>query len=363
MPDINPEYNQLIKKLANLSDQVIFLFDIKNNRFIDINPCFEELTGITVYKFMENPGLFLEHVHQEDKDYFIQRFEELKSGEVKKRLEFRFIGPDLKEKWICISAYIVSNNAESFIVAGFAEDISQNKEYLIQLLKINSKKNSTMEILSHDLAGPLGIIQNLALLIEKKGLNSPDELLKYTGLIKETCKRSIDLIQDFVNQEFIESSAVALKKERIDLVERIKYLIDYYKMSSESIQKKFELHSSSDKFWLEVDDLKFMQVINNLISNAIKFTHDNGTIRLILEETEDKFIVKVQDDGIGIPEKYHPYLFDKFTKARRPGIRGEKSVGLGMSIIKIIVELHNGVIHFESEENKGSTFTIELPHR
>ncbi|HYG40956.1 MAG TPA: PAS domain-containing sensor histidine kinase [Cytophagales bacterium] len=360
----NIEYNELIRKLANLSDQVIFLFDLKNNRFIEINPYFEELTGLSKQKFRENPSSILDYVHKEDKEYVLQRFNELKDGEVKKKVEFRFVQPDLSEKWICLSAYILINTADSFVFAGFAEDISTQKEYLNQLLRINSRKNSTMEILSHDLAGPLGTIQSLVSLIEKKEKDRISvEALKYTEMIKETCKRSINLITEFVNQEFIESTMVTTKKDRIELVERIKSIIDYYKVSEQAIQKNFELESSEEKFWLEVDDLKFMQVINNLISNAIKFTKDDGIIRVILEQEKDKFIIKVKDDGVGIPKKFHPYLFDKFTKARRPGLRGEKSIGLGMSIIKTIVEYHNGVIWFESEENKGTTFVIELPHR
>ncbi|WP_115375869.1 sensor histidine kinase [Adhaeribacter pallidiroseus] len=78
--------------------------------------------------------------------------------------------------------------------------------------------------------------------------------------------------------------------------------------------------------------------------NAIKFTPDQGTIALTLEERESTIFITVADNGIGIPESVQATLFDKFTKARRPGIRGEKSVGLGMSIIKNIVELHDGRI-------------------
>src|SRR5207253_7910739 len=109
------------------------------------------------------------------------------------------------------------------------------------------------------------------------------------------------------------------------------------------------------------DDTKFMQVINNLISNAIKFTPDGGEITVSLEEKEETVLITVADTGIGIPEKFHATLFDKFSAARRPGIKGEPSVGLGMSIIKMIVEWHQGHIWFDSQENKGTTFYIEIP--
>jgi two-component system sensor histidine kinase VicK len=112
---------------------------------------------------------------------------------------------------------------------------------------------------------------------------------------------------------------------------------------------------------VEADEVKFMQVINNLISNAIKFTHDGGIITIRIEEKKNLILISIQDNGIGIPEHLQDGLFEKFTKARRPGIKGEPSVGLGMSISKTIVEWHKGRMWFESKEHKGTTFYIELP--
>jgi two-component system sensor histidine kinase VicK len=102
-------------------------------------------------------------------------------------------------------------------------------------------------------------------------------------------------------------------------------------------------------------------VINNLISNSLKFTPDGGTISINLEERGEVVRISVSDTGIGIPEEYRESLFDKFSKARRPGLRGEASVGLGMSIIKTIVEWHQGKIWFDTEVNRGTTFCIEIP--
>src|SRR5690606_32111644 len=103
------------------------------------------------------------------------------------------------------------------------------------------------------------------------------------------------------------------------------------------------------------------QVINKLVSNSMKFTPDGGTITVKIEDKQDSVLFTVADNGIGIPKKYHHELFEKFTHARRPGLRGEPSTGLGMSIIKTIVEWHNGKIWFDSKENEGTTFFIQLP--
>ncbi|GAA4425861.1 hypothetical protein GCM10023188_07280 [Pontibacter saemangeumensis] len=113
--------------------------------------------------------------------------------------------------------------------------------------------------------------------------------------------------------------------------------------------------------FLNVDAMKILQVMNNLVSNAIKFTQDNGYITVSVEEEEAHVLLTVADNGIGIPANVQPYLFDRFTVARRAGLRGEKTTGLGMSIIKTIVELHNEEITFESEEGVGTSSYIKIP--
>lgn len=212
------------------------------------------------------------------------------------------------------------------------------------------------------MAGPLKSIKGLNFLLteELKECNKP-ELDKIIGMITKTIDRSINLIHEYVTQEFLESTTVEIIKKRVDIVEKLQEIIYKYKSSEEYISKTFNLQSSQEKIYVKIDTFKIVQVIQNLISNAIKFTHDGGVINISIEEKEADVLVVMADNGIGIPANQQEILFEKFTKARRPGLKGEPSIGLGMSIIKTIVEWHNGKIWFESEENKGTTFYIELP--
>ncbi len=125
--------------------------------------------------------------------------------------------------------------------------------------------------------------------------------------------------------------------------------------------KHFEFESPAAQVFVRVDQTKFMQALVNLVANANKFTHTNGHIRVAVQENAGSITLSVSDDGIGIPKDLQPVLFERFTKARRPGLKGEETVGLGLSIVRRIVELHGGKIHVESQENKGTTFFIELP--
>lgn len=349
-----------MERVAQQFGQVYFLYDVNSSSFKHINTAFSQLWDIDVASVINSPASLLGTVNEEDTSYLISQYQKLLEGLEQAEIEFRIITPEKKLKWVCLSA-CVFREAEGLYIGGYALDMTARREYMDTLLKYNSKKNSTLEIISHDLAAPFSNIQGMINLIEEHVKQGDTQMSQMINFIREDAIRGSDMIRDFVNNEFLESSQVVLHKERMDIVNRILILMDNYKQREGMIEKNFKMTSSSKTIFLSFDDLKFMQVMNNLLSNAIKFTHNDGTIVVSVQEQEDTVLITVADDGVGIPEQVQPFLFDKFTKARRLGIRGERSIGMGMSIIKIIVELHKGKIWFESTENVGSTFYIELP--
>lgn len=281
-------------------------------------------------------------------------------------MEFRILLPDKKERWLRVKPFLLQEDGKK-VITGVADDITDVKQYTEVEQKYSNKKNAIIQMLSHDLAGPLGTIKSLSSLVATRVKPFKDENLNHViDLITQTSKGSLRLIQDFLNQEFLESAEAAIIKDRVNIVEKLREVVEQYQNSQQNSSITFNLFSSDPSIYVEIDEVKFIQVITNLISNSIKFTPDNGTITVRIEEKEDAdgrgtLLISVEDNGVGIPEKYHATLFDKFTKARRPGLKNEPSIGLGMSIIKTIVEWHNGRIWFESEENKGTTFYVEIP--
>jgi len=300
----------------------------------------------------------------EDVDYLKDNYISLKSGTFKNNIEFRMQFPQGKERYLKSSLlYDVRADGQDAkqILTGYLEDVTAEKEHINTLNEYSNKKNSVLNILSHDLAGPLGSIQNLSALISRKTkLLEDEDVKKWLDLIAKISKKSINLIQEFVKQEFVESAVAALVKKRVNLVDALKSLVQEYLESETQINLKFDFQIGTEPIFAEIDEAKFLQAISNLISNAIKFTPDGGTITIVLEAQETTALITIADTGIGIPKKFHAGLFDKFNNARRTGLKGETSVGLGMSIIKTIVDWHEGKIWFESEENKGSKFYIEI---
>lgn len=352
---------KLVENVANSFGQAYFVFDYSQKRFLYFNKAFESLFAQAMDGVNGEADRLLECVHPQDRDFVVEQYQRLLKSHAQKGVEFRVVLPDQTEKWIGLCWQRQEQDEEKYI-AGFAEDISKRKAYLSNILKFNSKKNSTLEILSHDLAAPFTNIEGMVDLLIPELSESQSGAQELASFIKENAKKGSDMIRDFVDNEFLESSEVVLHKERVNITHRIEIMMDNYrKMGKGLISKKFILEQPSEPIFMYVDSMKFMQALNNLISNAIKFTQDNGVITVKVEDKDTTTLITVADDGIGISDHLKPVLFDKFTSARREGVKGEKTVGLGMSIIKNIVELHQGKIWFESQEEVGSTFFVEIP--
>ena len=358
----DPFSSSPLEQIAFQFGQVYFTFNLQKKQFVYANPALEKLVERPPAEILNNPAILLEYLHPEDQEYIRAEYQLVLEGNVNKKLECRLLFPDKTVKYLSVAIYTYYTEAgNNLFVGGYAEDITQQKEYLHNILEFNAKKNATLEILSHDLAGPFSNIQSLIEILEEKIRDKDGELQQVLDHIRENARMGSDMIHDFVDNEFLESSQVVLHKKRIDIVQRITTVLENYQQQADLISKKFTLKTNDQPIYLNLDEMKFIQVINNLISNAIKFTKDNGQITVTIEEQPGSVLIQVADDGIGIPEKFQDCLFDRFTKARRPGIRGQKTTGLGMSIIKLIVELHQGKIWFKSQENQGATFFVQVP--
>lgn len=354
--------NDVLRKLVLDTNKVVFTYEVDSAAITFLNAAFSSVWKRTRESVMTNSASILDTIHPDDKDYLVKEYLALINGKIKKDIEFRIILPDGAVKYMLLSPLLITDKQGKKVATGFVDDITVRKETIRYLEKYGAKKNSILVILSHDLAGPLANIQVMADLLYETAKDYKDSRLdNIIKVIKDSSTKNVKMIRDFVQQEFLESSQVDLYKERVNLVKRVKHVIEQYKDGENHIQKDIRFTSSSDKIYIHIDETKFMQVINNLFSNAIKFTHDNGVISIDLSEQETSVLVTVKDNGIGIPARYHDELFEKFTRARREGLRGEPSTGLGMYIIKTIVEWHKGKIWFKSEENVGSTFFIEIP--
>jgi two-component system sensor histidine kinase VicK len=353
----------LFSKFTEQTSQAIFIVDLRVPKILYINPAGQDLWDVGKQNGPEALEHLIQMIHDEDREHTLGGINNYLKGNGSNNVEFRVISKD-PHQWICLTLYSMEDGkGEKIQLLAIAENITHRKEYELFLFRHNAKKNSILNILSHDLRGPLSNIALVSRMLKEQQLNETlEEAKSFTEIIERTCTQALDLINQYVNKELLESSNIEVIKTRVEIVGRINSVVETLKTSNEQLNRIFKVEAlPRDTMWLEVDDVKLLQVINNLISNAIKFTRAGGTINIKLEEAENALLVAVQDNGIGIPEELHPLLFDEFTKARRKGLKGEETIGLGLSISKKLIELMGGKLWFESKEGVGTTFFIDLP--
>jgi two-component system sensor histidine kinase VicK len=355
----------ILQFLTDNSDRGIFIYELVTHQFIYVNPAFEAAFRLAGTSALQ-PEAMLEMVHEEDRPYIKETCQAFLKNKKNDPIEFRALLPGQAERWLCLTPYLCEEAAakpyvKPYITA-FVEDITASKQYNDYLKKFANKKNSVLHILAHDLSGPLGMIQSMSRILAEETRTYGNETIdRFIELIEKTSSHGVSLIKDFLDQEFLETTEVNLIRRRVNLTERLKEIIDQYRQSEQKIEKTFLFYPDSSEIYAEVDDIKLIQAINNLISNAIKFTPAGGIIILRLAEKENTVLITVEDNGVGIPRKYHATLFDKFTRARRPGLAGEPSTGLGMSIIKTIVEWHRGKYGLRARKIKALYFILKFP--
>ena len=357
------EVTHLIENIVNHIDAGLFLRDVSTQKSIYYSPGVFKICEIDENEWDEQKDSFLNFVHPDDKTQVLANHQELIHSNTRKDEEYRIITKKNKEKWVWVRTFPVFNTEGNlYCHAGIIEDITYKKTVEKDLMSITQSKDEILRILSHDLRSPLQSILGLTQLLEMETGNLGNEdLTKYIQLIRESCNFANNLMVDLLDTHSLEEG-----RDELNLTDtRLGKLLTEacHMFEQQAAKKNIALNlviDAAHDIEIKLDATKIIQAFNNLLSNAIKFTAHNGSVTVTLKNEADFATVCVQDSGIGIPADKIPYLFDKFTKARRAGTSGEKTTGLGMSITKHIVEQHQGEIYVESKVNEGSAFTIKL---
>lgn len=218
-----------------------------------------------------------------------------------------------------------------------------------------------LSVLSHELKAPLNAVEGYLNMIKDRQLGT--NINDYDELVDRSLKRLTgmrNLIFDLLDLTKIESGKPSQKSENTDLVSITRNAIDT--MMPFAIQKEVEISlNSPEKVEKFLDPEEMEIVLNNLISNAIKYNRQKGTVDIDISDAKGKTTIVVEDSGIGISQDDKAKLFKDFSRIKNPKTKNISGSGLGLSIVKKIVELNNGSIKVESEPDKGTVFTVTLP--
>ena len=232
-----------------------------------------------------------------------------------------------------------------------------------ELEKVNEQMNRLLGMAAHDLRNPLGVIHSYAEFLEdESSAVLTAEQREFVTTIKDTSDFMRRLVTDLLSVSAIEAGHLNLDRQPADLAKLIQRNLTLNRLLASKKQIELELDSPASLPMLNFDAGKIEQVLNNLISNAIKFSHRGTRVRILLTSNNDSVTVAVRDQGQGIPAEEFSKLFKPFSMLSVRTTAGEQSTGLGLAIVRRIVEGHGGRIWVESEVGKGSTFSFTLPY-
>ena len=300
--------------------------------------------------------------HQTEFDNFFSDLTEQNNheGSIELRANEKLKGID----WIELNTFPVKekNSSDVVQVVGHIVDITQKKEMYDALRAERDHISNVLNMVVHDLRAPLNRVSMIAELLETSMTEAEYQKHKiYLSMLRKQRHQATALIQSLLRLATLKGSARSLDLDIHDLRNLLQDSINQQKKRIEEKQLKVLCDFPDHHVKAKIDAILFRQVLENLLSNAIKYTPKGGSIKYKLTNEGSHIELSIQDNGIGIPEKYHKTLFQSFKGIRRKGLEGEESTGLGLFICKEIVKMHTGKISVESKEGEGSKFTITLP--
>ncbi|MFW3626064.1 cell wall metabolism sensor histidine kinase WalK [Aerococcus viridans] len=232
--------------------------------------------------------------------------------------------------------------------------------------KIERDRKQFVSNISHELRTPLTSVRSYSEALVDGAIKDEKVAVEFLNVIQTETDRMIRMISDLLHLSRMDAKQRVINRELIIFKDLVNHILDRFDMmfQSEDYEGKnyiIKRELMEEEVWVEIDQDKLIQVIDNIMNNAIKYSPDGGTIYVRLMSTHNQLVLSIQDQGLGIPQESIPHLFDRFYRVDKARSRAQGGSGLGLSIAKEEIELHNGTIWVNSIENKGTTFFISLP--
>ena len=267
-----------------------------------------------------------------------------------------------------LNAYFSTIQRESGFISGLVcvlHDVTEQQ-------KIDRERRQFVSNVSHELRTPLTSMRSYIEALNGGAWKDPEVAPSFLKVTQDETDRMIRMINDLLSLSRMDSGTVKLDFELVNLNELFNYILNRFDMmlkkdnndTRETKSKNYTIKRDFTKrdLWVEIDTDKFIQVVDNIMNNAIKYSPDGGVITCRLLETHNHVILSITDQGLGIPRKDLGHIFDRFFRVDKARSRAQGGTGLGLAISKEVIEMHHGKIWVDSIEGKGSTFYISLPY-
>ncbi|WP_414752990.1 ATP-binding protein [Anabaena sp. CCY 9910] len=260
-----------------------------------------------------------------------------------------------------IQAEKALRQSELMVIEERAQALERERAARIELERASRMKDEFLAIVSHELRSPLNGILGWSRLLRTRKL-SPEKIEQALESIERNAQAQTQLIEDLLDISRIIRGNIRLLVRPMKLIPVIQAALDTVRPIANTKSIQIISRLSFDIGLVSADPERLQQVIWNLLSNAVKFTPEGGRVEICLEQVETNVQIQVTDTGKGISPEFLPYVFDRFRQADATTTRNQGGLGLGLAIVRNLVELHNGTVSVASPgEGQGATFTVQLP--
>lgn len=343
----------VIELLSDESGKVV------DYRFLELNPAFAKHTGLARAAGKRVKELVPDH----DQHWFDMYAKVVATGEA---VRFEKFGAALG-RWFDVYATRLGGPGSDKVAILF-NDISERKrteenlrQLAAELAEIDRRKTEFLATLAHELRNPLAPLTN-GLQLMRRAVNNPPALERAREMMERQLRHLVRLVDDLLDIARISSGKVDLKKERVALKNVLSSAVETSMPLVASAGHTLEVHVPEGSLQIVADATRLAQVVSNLLNNAAKYTPHGGHIELSVRREASRVAIAVSDTGVGIAAEALPEVFEMFTQVGRNRDRSQGGLGIGLALVRRLVELHGGTVTVESPGNGGgSTFTVRLP--
>jgi len=356
------ESEERFRQLTDNIEDVFWMFSAPDGVLAYVSPAYAKIWGRSVDSLRRNHLSWLDAVHPDDRARLQGRWAAL-ATEPHYEDEFRVVLADGATRWVRDRLFAVRNaRGEVYRVARVTSDISARKEMEALLRAADANKNQFLATLAHELRNPLSPIRNAAALLGVAGANAAERQARAREVILRQVDHLAHLVDDLLDVARISEGKIVLRREEVNLGAVIAQAIETAGPLIAAREHHLEISQPERQVWVAGDPVRLAQSMGNLLHNAAKFTPKGGRIRLVVTLDGETVRIAVIDNGIGIAEDNLPRIFGMFAQAAVPPDRAPEGLGIGLSLVSRLLEMHGGQLRAESPGiGMGSTFTVELP--
>lgn len=361
---MNEQFGSSFKPVFEETVDAIIITDGSSEKIIDVNKAACELLGRDKNSIIET--------------HLFNYFEDETLSEIKKTpSQITMYGSVLSDRKVKtksgqlipvdLTINTFSENGNNYVMTTL-RDVSERIKYENEIVamneelsKTNASKDKLFSIIAHDLKNPISALMSLSeMMASESETISPEEVNEFTGMIKNLSKNTYELLENLLNWARVQTKNIEIEKKEIDVRDLVDKISEVLKPSANL--KSISINNLVDAdFKIYADENMINAVIRNLISNAIKFSKENSSIKIRTGTNKNMNQVTVSDEGVGMEESYVKDLFKVDVYTSRYGTKKEKGTGLGLVLCNEFVKLHDGNIIVKSEVNKGTEFRIQIP--